>query len=119
MPAKLMEMAIQNAAEGDDYLTSKEWEEKLIGEGIGRRDRESASLGAMGAAQWSGRFMTRPHCEFRCTVCRSFRFGLELKLELSFVIIAPFDYTQRRILLSIKKLLFQKSTTEYSKLHNH
>ena len=117
MPAKLMEMAIQNAAEGDDYLTSKEWEEKLIGEGIGRRDRESASLGAMGAAQWSGRFMTRPHCEFRCTVCSSFRFGLELKLELSFVIITPFDYTLRGILLFVKS--FQKSTIGYSKLHNH
>ena len=42
----------------------REWEERLVGDPIGRRDRESASLGAMGAAQWSGRWMTRPHCKF-------------------------------------------------------
>ena len=65
LPAKLMEMAIQSVNSGDngDYLHSREWEEKLIGDDINKRDRESASLGAMGAAQWSGRFMTRPHCE--------------------------------------------------------
>jgi hypothetical protein len=62
MPAKLMEMAIKSA--GD--VNSKEWEEALIGDAISRRERESASLGAMGAAQWSGRFMTRPHCKSLC-----------------------------------------------------
>jgi hypothetical protein len=43
--------------------TTEEWENRPIGDVIGRRERESASLGAMGAAQWSGRWMTRPHCE--------------------------------------------------------
>ena len=46
-------------------LDIREWEETLIGEPIGRRDRESASLGAMGAAQWTGQWMTRPHCEWK------------------------------------------------------
>lgn len=59
MPAKLMEMAVKSA--GD--VTSEGWEDILIGDVISRRDREQASLGAMGAAQWSGRFMTRPHCK--------------------------------------------------------
>ena len=59
MPAKLMEMAIKSA--GD--LNSEDWENSLIGDAISRRERESASLGAIGAAQWSGRFMTRPHCK--------------------------------------------------------
>ena len=28
---------------------------------LSQRDREASSLGAMGAAQWTGRFRTRPH----------------------------------------------------------
>jgi hypothetical protein len=63
LPAKLMEMAIKSA--GD--VNSKEWEDALIGDAISRKERESASLGAMGAAQWSGRFMTRPHCKLLCS----------------------------------------------------
>lgn len=59
MPIKLMDMAVKSA--GD--INSKDWDDLLIGDEISRRERESASLGAMGAAQWSGRFMTRPHCE--------------------------------------------------------
>jgi hypothetical protein len=59
LPAKLMEMALKG--EGD--VSSKEWEDLLIGETISRRERESSSMGAMGAAQWTGRFMTRPHCK--------------------------------------------------------
>ena len=79
LPGKLMEMAMKKeglTGGGDDDRrggdTSDggggggEWEERLVGDPIGRRDRESASLGAMGAAQWSGRWMTRPHCKF-CT----------------------------------------------------
>jgi hypothetical protein len=74
LPAKLLDMAMRkeglssmtdannaNATTDDDG----EWANRPIGDAIGRRDRESASLGAMGAAQWSGRWMTRPHCEFR------------------------------------------------------
>lgn len=67
LPATLLARAIksegldkQSAGEGS---RDKEWEERLIGDPIGKRDRESASLGAMGAAQWTGRWMTRPHCE--------------------------------------------------------
>lgn len=36
-------------------------EEKLVGEPLFLEDREQYSLGAMGAAQWTGRFKTRPH----------------------------------------------------------
>ena len=71
MPTKLLEMALKkeglleqyqqqevNTSEDDD---DEEWEEACVGDVIGRRDREQASLGAMGAAQWSGQWMTRPH----------------------------------------------------------
>jgi hypothetical protein len=36
-------------------------EEELTGEPFSLYERESASMGAMGAAQWTGQFMTRPH----------------------------------------------------------
>eukprot|EP00522_Entomoneis_paludosa_P003963 CAMPEP_0172471324 /NCGR_PEP_ID=MMETSP1065-20121228/67758_1 /TAXON_ID=265537 /ORGANISM="Amphiprora paludosa, Strain CCMP125" /LENGTH=409 /DNA_ID=CAMNT_0013229419 /DNA_START=1613 /DNA_END=2842 /DNA_ORIENTATION=+ len=36
-------------------------EEDLMGEAFSTDDREIASLGAMGAAQWTGQFKTRPH----------------------------------------------------------
>lgn len=36
-------------------------EEAKVGQPILTRDRERASLGAMGAAQWTGQWMTRPH----------------------------------------------------------
>jgi hypothetical protein len=63
LPAKLLDMALKKEGISDDQNEEgdREWEERLIGDSIGRRDRESASLGAMGAAQWSGRWMTRPH----------------------------------------------------------
>ncbi|KAL7540942.1 hypothetical protein ACHAXR_010498 [Thalassiosira sp. AJA248-18] len=69
MPVKLMDMALKKEGllleedEGGEMQTvsDKEWEETLVGDKISRRDRESASLGAMGAAQWSGQWMTRPH----------------------------------------------------------
>jgi len=48
------------ALKKEDLLLD-EWEEACVGDVIGRRDREQASMGAMGAAQWSGRWMTRPH----------------------------------------------------------
>ena len=68
LPAKLLDMAMkqegllvdENTNEEDE---DKEWVELLVGDPIGRRDRESASLGAMGAAQWTGQWMTRPHCK--------------------------------------------------------
>lgn len=70
LPTKLMEMALKKEGlldeqgGGDSSASStktKEWEELLVGDIIGRRERESASLGAMGAAQWMGKWMTRPH----------------------------------------------------------
>lgn len=36
-------------------------EDELTGEPFSMGEREASSLGAMGAAQWSGMFMTRPH----------------------------------------------------------
>ena len=71
LPSKLLEMAMtkeglssdQPEVDGASTGTTKDWEELLVGDVIGRRDRESASLGAMGAAQWTGQFMTRPHCK--------------------------------------------------------
>ena len=67
--AKLMEMALKKEGllgetGSDDGTASSPWEELLVGDRIGRRERESASMGAMGAAQWSGQFMTRPHCKY-------------------------------------------------------
>lgn len=81
LPAKLLDMAMRkegliSSTTNDTSATAttttttttiaattEEWENRPIGDVIGRRERESASLGAMGAAQWSGRWMTRPHCE--------------------------------------------------------
>lgn len=67
LPSKLLMMAMKKEGlldvDQSNSLENREWEEALIGDSIGRRDRESASLGAMGAAQWSGQWMTRPHCE--------------------------------------------------------
>ncbi len=72
LPAKLLDMAMRKegfVSMNDTTTTTDddddgEWANRPVGDAIGRRDRESASLGAMGAAQWSGRWMTRPHCEF-------------------------------------------------------
>jgi hypothetical protein len=36
-------------------------EEKPVGDPLSIEDREQNSLGAMGAGQWTGQFMTRPH----------------------------------------------------------
>jgi hypothetical protein len=33
----------------------------MVGESLSQHERESASLGAMGAAQWTGQWQTRPH----------------------------------------------------------
>ena len=87
LPAKLLDMALKKEGlsldeNGDtetsdwDKETTKMWKEKLIGDKIGRRDRESASMGAMGAAQWTGQWMTRPHCKCilsnQICTCKSF-----------------------------------------------
>ena len=63
LPAKLMDMAMKKEGILEDRSSEeeKEWKEKLVGDPIGRRERESASMGAMGAAQWTGQWMTRPH----------------------------------------------------------
>lgn len=72
LPARLLDAAMKREGlppigeEGEeeermDEAKRRVWEEALVGDEIGRRDREAASLGAMGAAQWTGRFMTRPH----------------------------------------------------------
>jgi hypothetical protein len=69
LPTKLLQMALkkegllqqQQQQQGVNIIIDEDWEEACVGDVIGRQDRESASLGAMGAAQWSGRWMTRPH----------------------------------------------------------
>ncbi len=73
LPSKLLEMALkkegllleQRYQQKQEVVVTEdndeEWEEACVGDVIGRRDREQASLGAMGAAQWSGQWMTRPH----------------------------------------------------------
>lgn len=74
LPSKLLDMAMKKEGLLDETGMSaekaKDWEEKLVGDVIGRRDRESASLGAMGAAQWTGQWMTRPHCKYYCISVR-------------------------------------------------
>ena len=76
LPTKLMDMALKGEegltvdADQNDIISTKEWEELLVGDRIGRRSREDASLGAMGAGQWTGRWMTRPHCECISTCMR-------------------------------------------------
>ena len=52
-PVQLAERALK--------LLPKNAEEVPFGEPFSLREREMHSLGAMGAAQWSGRFKTRPH----------------------------------------------------------
>jgi hypothetical protein len=42
-------------------------EEKTVGDRISIEDRESNSLGAMGAAQWTGQWKTRPHALLELT----------------------------------------------------
>ena len=44
-----------------DALATSPGEEEPVGEPFSQREREAASLGAMGAAQWTGRWRTRPH----------------------------------------------------------
>jgi hypothetical protein len=51
-PALLLEQALQSLPAEDDVLT---------GESFSRYERESASMGAMGAGQWTGQYRTRPH----------------------------------------------------------
>ena len=50
---------VRMAEEALDLLP--EDENKLCGQPFGLYERESASLGAMGAAQWTGQWKTRPH----------------------------------------------------------
>jgi hypothetical protein len=51
MVAQLKERALRMAPQ----------EEELVGEAFSTDDREMASLGAMGAGQWTGQYQTRPH----------------------------------------------------------
>ena len=44
-----------------EAMTKCPLEEELVGEPFSTDEREIASLGAMGAAQWTGQFRTRPH----------------------------------------------------------
>jgi hypothetical protein len=50
-PALLLQQAIQSLPA----------EDALTGEPFSRYERESASMGAMGAGQWTGQYRTRPH----------------------------------------------------------
>eukprot|EP00978_Attheya_sp_CCMP212_P020283 scaffold57828_cov41-Attheya_sp.AAC.2 len=45
----------------DDAMALLPPEEEVVGASIPLEEREMASLGAMGAAQWTGQFRTRPH----------------------------------------------------------
>lgn len=45
----------------DDALSLLPAEDEAVGEPYSLREREEASLGAMGAGQWTGSFRTRPH----------------------------------------------------------
>ena len=45
----------------NDAMAIVPGEEELVGEPFSTDQREIASLGAMGAAQWTGQFRTRPH----------------------------------------------------------
>ena len=45
----------------EDALILLSPEEEPVGAPLSTSERESNSMGAMGAAQWSGRWMTRPH----------------------------------------------------------
>ena len=49
LPAKLLAMSLKKEGLSDDQNEEgdREWEERLLGESIGQKDRESASLGAM------------------------------------------------------------------------
>lgn len=58
LPQKLMEIALSKERRN---MNSTEWEEGLVGDEISRTERERSSLGAMGAGQWTGQWMTRPH----------------------------------------------------------
>ena len=49
------------AREALEEMTAKYDEETPIGDPISIEEREYNSLGAMGAAQWTGQFQTRPH----------------------------------------------------------
>jgi hypothetical protein len=49
---------VQLVQEARRYLPP---EEKTVGDSFSLAEREQASLGAMGAAQWTGRWKTRPH----------------------------------------------------------
>lgn len=51
-PMKMVEKALEKLPED---------EEETVGASISLADREMSSLGAMGAAQWTGQFRTRPH----------------------------------------------------------
>ena len=61
LPTKLLDMALKKEGMLEGAIMDEEWEEECVGDLIGRRDREQASLGAMGAGQWMGKWMTRPH----------------------------------------------------------
>ena len=45
----------------EDAVAKCPLEEELVGQPFSTDEREIASLGAMGAAQWTGQFRTRPH----------------------------------------------------------
>ena len=58
LPQKLLDIALSTERQ---IMNSTEWEERLVGDKISRTERERSSLGAMGAGQWTGQWMTRPH----------------------------------------------------------
>ena len=111
LPAKLLDMAMkqegllvdENTNEEDE---DKEWVELLVGDPIGRRDRESASLGAMGAAQWTGQWMTRPHCK-----CLFFCVFILLKIRCTFHTLKLFIHKHTNLYSILPALLDVRNFT--------
>lgn len=81
------------------FSTTHDSQQTPMGEALSQHDRESASLGAMGAAQWLGQWQTRPHAlletndyanvtEWERSLSRGCRRTLQRSLSQNFTITA-------------------------------
>ena len=61
MALRMKEKALSMLENNSNNNNTADLEERLTGEPFSTDDREISSLGAMGAAQWTGNFKTRPH----------------------------------------------------------
>ena len=60
-PESLLVQMVQEARQQLPADDDDDEEEALLGQALSQYEREQASLGAMGAAQWLGQWKTRPH----------------------------------------------------------